>query len=413
MIGHSLLTLEKMPYNPTMPNNRLIPVLAFGLIIPIAAFAQAPGGATVNPSPTGNLPGAAAPANVPGGVQIPGMGATAPAKEEPPTPAEDFLDKAIARIKKISSFSADIAQTVDMLNQKFEIGGKYLKAPNFRISLQLKVTGLGDTEATTLQVCDGTTLWELRQVLDTVSYTKLTLPAVLKKLNDPVLAGGPIYETVINRIGFTGPEAMLSGLRRTVKFDQKAEQTLDGKKVVVIRGQWKDRTGLVGPNQQAISPTTPLPPYIPSNVAIWIGVEDGWPLKIEMVGNAPSMLAFDNRTTGLDGSKIGAKKAAPKVEPSRIVLQYKNLQLNPKIEDSLFAHTPPPGTTNIQDETQALLDFLDAAIQQETIRKKAEDAKGTPATLPGIDLPKPEVGAVPQPSPAPTPGPDAPSLPKK
>ena len=361
--------------------------------------------------------GAASPAGVQGGIPVPGL-----AREEPATPAEEVLDKSIARLKKIVSFSADIAQTVDMLNQKFEIKGNYLKASNYRIYLKLAVSGLGDTPATTLQVCDGTTLWEFRQVLDTQSYTKMTIPAILKKLNDPVLEGSPLREMIATRIGFAGPEAMLVGLRKTVRFDQKADDTFEGKKVWIIRGQWKDRSGLVGPGQQPPSATAPLPPYIPSNVYVWIGQDDGWPLKIEMVGNAPSMLGNqDFRRLGPDGRPIGPKIPPPKVDPSRIVLAYKNLKLNPDLKPETFAFQAPAGAPNVQDGTDDLLTFLDRAIQEETMRKKAEAAKGdSSSVLPNpIDVPKTDSGPSapanalpPTLAPAPVAGPAAPGSPK-
>jgi outer membrane lipoprotein-sorting protein len=379
MIGHSLPTLEKMPYNPTMPNIRLILAIGLGLIFPIEAMAQNPGDATAKTAGAGAGQG---------GIPVPGV-----VKEEPPTPAEEILDKAIARLKKITSFSADIAQTVDMLNQKFEIKGNYLKASNYRLYLKLTVSGVGDTPATTLQVCDGTTLWEFRQVLDSQLYTKLTIPSIMKKLNDPVLEGSPIRDTITTRIGFAGPEAMLAGLRRAVLFDQKAEETLDGKKVWVIRGKWRDRAGLVGPGQQPPSATAPLPPYIPSNVSIWIRQDDNWPVKIEMAGNALSMLAQgDLRRIGPDGRPIGPKIPPPKVDPSRIILVYKNLKLNPEIEAKAFAFQAPAGAANVQDETETLLTVLDKVIQEETLRKKSESAKSD-SVLPGaIEVPSTDSG---------------------
>ena len=66
----------------------------------------------------------------------------------------------------------------------------------------------------------------------------------------------------------------------------------------------------------------PLPPYIPGNVAAWIGQDDGFPYKVEMYGNAPLMLARP-RKIGPDNKPIGPKpSASPKVEPSRITLRY-------------------------------------------------------------------------------------------
>jgi outer membrane lipoprotein-sorting protein len=371
-----------MPYIPTMPKNRAIPAIAVSLLLlPLAAPAQDP-----VPPPAG--PG-------PGGFQAPSIGPAAPpvpAKEEPPTESERTLDDAIARVKKINSFSADMAQNVDMLNQKFDVKGNCLKAPNNRFYLKMAVQGLGDASATTLQVCDGTTLWNYQKVLDTQTYNKYTITQVLKKLNDPVLEGN-IHDTVLTSLGFAGPEATLIGLRKKVKFETKAEETLDGMKVWALGGKWKDRTGLMAPNGQPVPAVGPLPPYIPSNVMVWVGKDDGFPYKLELYGDSASLLQ-DARRFGPDGRPIGGKSNAPKVEPSRITLAYTNVKINTEIPAESFGFQAPDAK-NVVDMTDELLSNLDQAIQMETQRKKVEAANGTSkggdSVLPiGIEAPKPK-----------------------
>jgi outer membrane lipoprotein-sorting protein len=378
MIGHSLPTLEKMPYIPTMPKNRAIPAIAVSLLLmPLLARAQAPTPPAGGQAPTG--------------FAAPGIGAAAPAappKEEPPTDAERTLDDAIVRFRKLNTFSADLVQAVDMLGQKFEVKGNCLKAPNNRIRLQLAVQGLGDSSATTLQVCDGTTLWNYEKVLDAQSYNKFTITQILKKLNDPVLIDEE-RDRVLHSLGFAGPDAMLVGLRKKVKFDQKAAETVEGKKVWVLAGKWKDRTGLTGPNNQPVPAVGPLPPYIPNNVAVWVGQEDGVPYKVEMYGDMPSMLQ-DGRRYGPDNRPIGAKAAAPKVDPSRITLTYTNVKINTEIPVESFAFQAPDAK-NVRDMTDEYLSGLDQLIQMATMRKKAE-APGRPgedSLIKGVmDVPK-------------------------
>jgi outer membrane lipoprotein-sorting protein len=370
-----------MPYIPTMPIYRLVPAIAVSLLIPLAALAQQ------DPAtgPSGLVPGA-----FPGQAAIPGT-----PKEEPPTDAEKTLDDAVARLKKLASFSADIVQTVDMLSQKFEIKGVYLKASDNRVYLKLAVSGLGDTPATTLQVCDGTTLWDYQQVLDSQTYRKLSIKAVIKKLNDPVLDAST-REQILSRLGFAGPETMLAGLRKAVRFNQKSDETFEGKKVWVLRGQWKDRSGLVGPNQQPLSATMPLPPYIPSNIAVWIGQEDGWPIKVEMIGNATSMLK-ESRQLGPDGRPMGPNKPPPKVDPSKILLRYSNIKLNPELTTATFAFQAPPDAKGVQDGTDEILNYLDQVIQAETMRKKAEAAKSDPVISGELNVPTPTSTPAPAP----------------
>ncbi len=375
-IGLSIRTLEKMPSIPTMPKNRAIYAIAVGLLVPLAALAQAPTG--------GQVPGAAPQ----GGFALPGMAPNEAKKDVPPTDAEKTIDEAIARLKAAKSFSAEIVQSVDMLSLKYEVKGTYLKSGNNRVYLKLTVNGLGDASATTLQACDGTTLWDFRQVLDTQSYYKYTIGPILERLNNPALDAS-IRDQVITDLGFAGPDALLTGLRKKVSFNQKAAETLDGKKVWVIRGEWKDRTGLVGANQQPLPPTVPLPPYIPANVAVWIGQGDGFPYKVEMYGNIPSMLAADTRRLGPDNKPVGAKPPTSKVEPSRIVLLYTDVKVDPQIKPELFGWQPPADAKGVQDLTETWLNRIDQAIQFETARKKTEAAKAAEPILPeAIAVPK-------------------------
>jgi outer membrane lipoprotein-sorting protein len=366
-----------MPYIPTMPKNRAVPAITFSLLLmPLMVQAQVPA------PPAGG--------QAPSGFAAPGIGAAAPAapvKEEPPTEAERALDDAIARFKKLNTFSADLFQSVDMLGQKFEVKGNCLKAPNNRIRLQLAVQGLGDSSATTLQVCDGTTLWNYEKVLDTQSYNKCIITEILKKVNDPVLDDD--REKIMHSLGFAGPEAMLAGLRKKIKFDQKSAETIEGKKVWVLAGKWKDRTGLTGPNNQPVPAVGPLPPYIPNNASVWVGQDDGVPYKVEMYGDPLSMLQ-DGRRFGPDNRPIGAKAATPKVDPSRITLLYTNVKVNTEIPIESFGFQAPDNS-NVRDLTNDYLTGLDQAITAATMRKKAETpGKGTEAPLiPGVmDVPK-------------------------
>lgn len=88
------------------------------------------------------------------------------APAEPPTEAEKFIDASIQKVRALQSISADITQTAEILNQKFELKGQYLKAPNQRIRMQLTLSGLDSATGSMLQVCDGEILWDVQQVLE-------------------------------------------------------------------------------------------------------------------------------------------------------------------------------------------------------------------------------------------------------
>ena len=361
MIGHSFPTLEEMPYIPTMSKNRIIPAFLIILIVTLFAAAQEP-----------------APA-VPGGA-VAGPGAEAP-PAEPPTPAEEGLDSAIKKVAALTSVAADIQQHSEMLGLRFDVKGRYLKAPENRVYLRLTASGLAKSTGTMLQVCDGETLWDFQQVLESQRYNTLKIAPILEKLKSPELDDA-LREQVMTQLGFSGPETLLVGLRKALRFDQKEEGTLDGKAVWILRGTWKDREGLVGPDQQTLSPTATLPAYIPSLATLWIGKEDGWPYKVVLVGRVPSMLQQDVRQLGVDGRP----KAVPKVQPSRIVLTYSNVQLNTTLKPEEFAFQAPPGA-HVDDSTDTLLNGLEQTLQARIAQKKQEAARAEPLLDQSIPVP--------------------------
>ena len=151
----------------------------------------------------------------------------------PPLRPSDSSTAAIKKLAKLQSVTADLLQTIEMLNVKFTVNGRYLRAPKDRVKLQLTVDGLADGSGTSLQVCDGETLWEYQQILDKQYYRKLSIKPILERLNSPDL--DPRIKTLaITQMGLAGPELLLVGLRKTIKFDLKEEAELDGRKVVEI-----------------------------------------------------------------------------------------------------------------------------------------------------------------------------------
>jgi outer membrane lipoprotein-sorting protein len=358
-----------------MPKNRILPALGIAALIPLVAWAQPPSA----PAP----PGTPLPAPV-----------VAP---DPPTEAEveatKELDTAIAKVAALKSVSADVAQSVDMLDQNFVIKGRYLRAPNHRIYLRLDVLGLIDADGTMLQVCDGEVLWDYRKILDSQYYAKIGVAQVFEKLASPDLDAA-IRAQVVTSLGFSGPEQLLIGLKKAVKFDQKEAATVDGREVWILRGEWRSREGMLGPNQQPLPATAPLPAYVPSFVVLTIGKDDGWPYKVRLVGRRPSVV-MDTRKVGPDGRLVGSRSSIQEVKPTEVELTYTNVKLNAELNVEEFAFQPPPGA-RVDDSTQAIVQMLDQAILQSAAKRKAEAAKADdPLLKQSIDIPKANLPAVP------------------
>ena len=344
---------------PTKPTIRVTLATAIALVGTAGWIARAQG-----PAPAAN-PAAAPPAD-------PAASAFPPVA----TPAELILDQAIDALRKMDRVAAKIHQKVDMLNQKFEIQGEYFKEVGHKVRLKLDLTGLAGADATMLQVSDGKTRWDYQKVFTRANYRKLDLVPVLDRLKNPAL--DPTFRDLVTaNLGFGGPEALLRGFRRDARFDQTENTTRDGRKVVIVRGTWTKRDGLLGNRNQMLSPTAPLPPYIPSIIQITLGEDDHWPYEVQMIGKVPSGVALeeDLRPIGQDGRPIGVKRPAPKIDPSRLTLEY-TLQSPDTITPGQFVFQAPTDPSNpVEDDTEKFLALLDQSIAAETERKNAEAAK--------------------------------------
>jgi outer membrane lipoprotein-sorting protein len=327
----------------------------------------------------------------PGLPGAPGMASTAePAKEEPPTPAESFIDEAAVKVGKLTSCAADLEQKVDMLNEHVTLKGRYMKAPEYRIYFVLRVSGLPETSGSTFQVCDGETRWDYQSILEQQMYYKFSIKPVMERVNSPDL--DPKMKSQLKEgMGFAGPETLLVGLRKLFRFEQEKEEGKLGDRAVwILRGTWRRdvRQGLTGPDQRQAGITGLLPPYIPMDATLYLGKDDGWPYKLVLLGRKPTRL-LDTRKEGVDGRKIGSLSSIEVVNPTSITLEYTNVRLNPTLSPSEFAFTPP-SNASVEDGTEMIVKQLDSAIAMQAERKKAEAAKKDgPILNQSLDVPLP------------------------
>ena len=258
----------------------------------------------------------------------------------PPTPAEEEIDRAIDKLRAIVAVSADVELKVDMLGQVFTLKGQYFKDKGTKVKMLLTLVGLGDTNGRMLQVCDGKVFFDYREVLDSKSCDKLEIGPILKRLDSPECEP-EFRKAMINRLGFAGPDALLVGLRSAIGFDQLEEATVDGRPVFIIRGNWKDRSLLTGPNQPPFPPIVPLPAYVPAQAEITIGKEDGWPYRLKLSGKPP-LGPLKPAQQIREGRPEGPKMPIPKEKPSELLLTYSSVNLAPKLGPADFFFQPPP-----------------------------------------------------------------------
>ena len=316
---------------------------------------------------------------------------------QPATSAERLIDEAINRIAKLDSVAADLVQTVEMLNQRFTIKGRYLKAPNWRVYLQLTVAGADDTTIKTLQVCDGETLWDFQKVLESRVFTRLAIKPILERLASPDL-DQKTKELTITKMGFAGTESLLVGLRKYYNFNNmdKEDTLVDAKAVWVLHGTWARASSLLGPDARPMGPRGVLPPYIPGAATLYLGKADYWPYKLVLAGEQPAV-PLDTRRRGLNGEPIGARSSIEKFEPTRIVLEYWDVKLHAAIADDQFRAPKPPGAAS-QDRTETIIKDLDQALSIEIERKKRETVREEePLKGPPIEIEIPPTAEPPAP----------------
>ena len=369
--------------NPIMPAIRPVAALVILLILPLRAWSQVPA-----PEP--------APAQDPTAATVP---AVAPAPQSGALAGNVLIDT-IIKLRQRARIAARIEQTVDMLNQKFELRGFYFKDTGNRVRLQLDLQGAGENGSTMLQVCDGKILWEYQKVMGMKNYRKREIVPILKKLEEPGL-DDDFRIQVMTQLGFGGPEALLSGFQNAIAFDQFADVTdpadkeTGGVASFVLGGKWKDRTGLFGPNDRPLRPTDSLPPYIPANIRIFVDKANAWPYRVEMIGNPPPLIAEDTREVDkATGRTIGRAKPQPKVDLTKITLKYSLLPESEIKPDEQFVFATPRDVTNLVDETEAFLADLDRVIQYKLNEKKAKEAASEAAgepliKVPAVDIPTP------------------------
>ena len=370
--------------NPTMPKIRINATLGLALAIPLWALAQ---------DPAANPP--AAPAEVAAKL----------------TEGEKIVDRAVAKLREIKSASAKLEVVADMLNQKFRLDGDYKKAPGNRLFLLLTLVGSANSANSPgssdrmLQVCDGVTLWDFNKVLDREDCTKRSIDKILKVLNSPD-CDPKLREDMLSILGFVGPEAVLTGIRKSFVIDQVRDGTFEGKPVTILGGTWKDAKTPVMPGGGNPAFSGPLPPYVPTLVTIILGKTDGWPYQVVFEGRMPHQIEQKKKMadaqidTDASGRAIGKRMTAPAAKPSKLTLTYTNVRINVPIPDEAFAFEPPKNART-RDETDLIVSQLEQAVAKSAETKKAQAAKAGPVLEGALPAPAPGDAPARQPSEAP------------
>ncbi len=141
-------------------------------------------------------------------------------------------------------------------------------------------------------------------------------------------------------------------------------------------------------DSRQVNPIGMLPPYIPMDANLYLGIDDGWPYYLTLEGRASSALQ-ETRRLGPDGRPIGSKASMEKIPRSKIVLRYFDVKLNGPIRNDEFVFQAP-ANANVADDTELLVKHLDRQLEYSAQKKKSDAVNKDGAILDQqIEIPAP------------------------
>jgi len=239
------------------------------------------------------------------------------------------------------SVQATLRETVSMGPRKFRGEGTYVAGqyPRLRLELSLEV---GDTQGELLEVCDGTILWTVQQVLGPKSVAPEVQVArtVISDVTEALDSTMDVPETfLIAGLGVGGLPALLASLERSMTFEAMRELEEEGRKFTVIQGRWSDEylKQLTGGD-----PDVQLPAYMPDHVRIYFDNQTQFPTRILY----------------LRRSEPGARAFVPLLS-----LEFSDVVLDGPVNDELFQYTPGPDV-KVRDRTGEYLKLISEAAEK-------------------------------------------------
>lgn len=262
------------------------------------------------------------------------------------TPATE-LKRAREQLLKCSSISANLVESVTVLEKGYKAEGRYLqralKPNNWHMRMEL-VVKIGESQGALLEVCDGEVLWT-RMEIDLgrkrnvkegkdITITRRNVAEIMsaaRKIGDPKIQDG-----LIASMGLGGLPGLIAGIEENMKFSSVKEETLRETPVLVVQGTWTDSyASKLRGGQQRQAASALLPAYVPDSVRLYFDRETGFPHRIE----------YRKKVPGRD------------VQRPMVTLDFLDVTLNQPINNSEFDYEPPAGTQP-QELTRFFVDRL-------------------------------------------------------
>jgi hypothetical protein len=253
-----------------------------------------------------------------------------------------LVGRAVAAVDGQASISAKVRQKVDLLGRQLVGTGVYLqqgRGPQRLLRFELKLQAAQKTNST-LQVCDGTTLWIHEDLTDRKNLSRVDI-ARLRGARPKSPQGPPNHVW----LALGGLPKLLMNLDNTFQFGPVVEGRLDALPVWTVEGQWRpSKLAELLPDQKAAieagnaADTRSLPPNLPDRVVLHLGCDDLFPYVIEYWRSQPA----DKSAKANPRGKLLA------------LLEMFEVQLGATIDPRQFSYQP--GDLQPIDRTQEFFD---------------------------------------------------------
>lgn len=246
--------------------------------------------------------------------------------------ATKAMTEARTRMTSYKTLTADILETVTVGSRPFKAVGRYVQGTNDRLRLEFSVK-IGDEQTGSLtQVSNGQLLWTRWNIGKRSSITRRDIQEIRKALQQNQ---GVVNTKLMADLGLGGLKALMAALEDGMDFDSIRETEIDGKKFLIVTGQWKESVlGKLGLKRD--SPEMRSQEQIPDSVRVFLEADHYFPRRIMYLKRHPQ---------------------EDLVRPL-VTLDLMNVKLNPEVSDAEFDYEPPEDVPQVDDTRE----FIERSI---------------------------------------------------
>lgn len=266
--------------------------------------------------------------------------------------AREILETALQMLEGRSSVSAKISLEGELFDKHLVGQGVYFEqrsGPDYRMRLELRMQH-GNQTSSLVQVCDGESLWERRNLLGEEQRSRVDVARATQALEHAEGLRGQGNMGILPGLG--GLTRLLRGMAASCDFTSAQKGILkvgsDQRPVWRLQGQWKlDQLARISDLKKAMDEgKTPdlkkLPPHLFDHIVLMLRQGDLFPYRIEY-----------RRALG-DGEK--AVRSGDPESRALMTVHLHDVVINAEIDASRFHYNP--GDLDYPDRTAEFLKSL-------------------------------------------------------